>query len=158
MESLEEKISRYADDALLYLQDADESLKAVLDMFNEFVRFLGIHINCTKSTPFPLDPQAREAAANLPFLWADQFWYLGVQVRRKLTSFFYLNLALVLVSALLQVQVMDFLTIEFFYSKWCSFQNFCTCSTITQPGYPDPFSRTLIGVLGHLSGVVLFLD
>lgn len=37
--SLEEKISLYVDNALLYLKDADESLQASLDHFKEFVRF-----------------------------------------------------------------------------------------------------------------------
>lgn len=42
---LEEKISLYADDSLLYLQDAGPSLNAALTLFNEFEKFSGIYIN-----------------------------------------------------------------------------------------------------------------
>lgn len=43
--SLKEKISLCTNNALLYLQGADASLKAALDLFNEFVNYSGIRIN-----------------------------------------------------------------------------------------------------------------
>lgn len=43
--SLEEKTSLYADNALLYLQDAGKSMKVALEIIDEFGRFSGIHIN-----------------------------------------------------------------------------------------------------------------
>lgn len=94
--SLEEKISLYADDTLLYLQDAGESLKAALVIFDTFGRFSGIRINWSKSIIFPLDPQVRDPSIEVPLLWVDQFKYLGIQVRRELISFIDLNLLPVL--------------------------------------------------------------
>lgn len=41
---LEEKISLYADDTLLYLQDAGLSLEAALAAFDELGKFSGIRI------------------------------------------------------------------------------------------------------------------
>lgn len=41
---LEEKVSLYADDTLLYLQDMDSSLRSALVLFDEFGRFSGLLI------------------------------------------------------------------------------------------------------------------
>lgn len=76
--SLKEKISLYADNTLLYLQDAGESLKAALEIFDTFGRFSGIRINWSKSIIFPLDPQVRDPSIEVPLLWVDQFKYLGI--------------------------------------------------------------------------------
>lgn len=54
---LEEEISLYADDALLYLNDAGPSLVAALEIFDKFGNFSGIRINWSKSVLFPLDNQ-----------------------------------------------------------------------------------------------------
>lgn len=53
---LEEKLSLYADDSLLYLADASESLRAALSQFDTFSRFSGVRINWDKSVLFPLHP------------------------------------------------------------------------------------------------------
>lgn len=55
---LEEKFSLYADDALLYLQDADGTLAAALDLFNKYGHHSGVRIYWDKSVIFPLDPPA----------------------------------------------------------------------------------------------------
>lgn len=43
--NLEEKISLYADDALLYLKDSGSSLSAALVLFDKFGALSGIRIN-----------------------------------------------------------------------------------------------------------------
>lgn len=90
--SLEEKISLYADDTLLYLQDAGPSLKAALEAFDQFGQFSGIRINWGKSVLFPLDTQARQSAAQTALKWVDEFVYLGIRVTRDPQSFRRLNL------------------------------------------------------------------
>lgn len=68
---LEEKISLYLDDTLLYLHDADSSLDAALETFDEFGRFSKIHINWSKSALFPLDAQARVTGTQTPLQWVE---------------------------------------------------------------------------------------
>lgn len=43
--AIEEKVSLYADDTLLYLADASQSLRKALGLFEDFGRFSGIRIN-----------------------------------------------------------------------------------------------------------------
>lgn len=59
---LKERISLYADDALLYLNDVGPSLLAVLETFEIFGRFSGVRINWSKSVIFPLEEQASALA------------------------------------------------------------------------------------------------
>lgn len=82
MGSLEEQISHYADDTLLYLQDAGESLEAALEIFDTFGRFSGIRMNWSKSNIFPLDHQARDPDMEIPLCCVDQFRYLGIHVNK----------------------------------------------------------------------------
>lgn len=55
---LEENLSLYPDDALLYLNDAGPSLSAALKLFDTFGTFSGIRINWSKSFLFPIDNKA----------------------------------------------------------------------------------------------------
>lgn len=93
---LEEKLSLYMDDALLYLQDADGSLAVALDLFNEFGYYTGVRINWDKSILFPLDPLTRTNAPDYQLVWAEQFKYLGIQVRRDPASYSDLNITPIL--------------------------------------------------------------
>lgn len=63
---LEEKISLYAADTLLYLADVNSALRAALAIFDEFGHFSGVKINWSKSVLFPLDLGARASAAYTP--------------------------------------------------------------------------------------------
>lgn len=54
---LEERVSLYADDMLLYLRDSDESLTTAVSLIREFGDFSGFRINWTRSVLFPLNPQ-----------------------------------------------------------------------------------------------------
>lgn len=98
MGCLEEKKSLYADDALLYLNDAGLSLQAVLWIFDEFGLFSGIKINWSKSILFPTDDRAVSLGSPTPLCWVEEFRYLGIQVTKKSTDFFDQNLQPVLTS------------------------------------------------------------
>lgn len=93
---LEEKLSLYADDALLYLQDADGSLTVALDLFNEFVHYSGVRINWDKSILFPLDLLTRTNAPDNQLVCVEQFKYLGIRVRRDPASYSDLNITPIL--------------------------------------------------------------
>lgn len=54
--SIEEKISLYADDALLYLAEASTSLRRALSLLDNFNAYLGIRINWDKSVVFSFHP------------------------------------------------------------------------------------------------------
>lgn len=89
---LEEKLYLYADDVLLYVQDADGSLAAALDLFNEFGHYSVVRINWKKSILFPLDPNARTIAPDRKLVWVEQFKYLGIQVRKNPAGYSDLNI------------------------------------------------------------------
>lgn len=94
---LEEKVSLYADDTLLYLHEAVSSLRAALVLFNEFCRFSGVRINCSKSVLFPLDPSSQATTAPTLLQWVESFKYLGVHIERDLHTFYDLNIQPVMV-------------------------------------------------------------
>ena len=86
----------YADDALLYLQDAGGSPAAALHLFNEFGGYSEVRINWEKSLLFPLDPAARTTALGSQLLWVEQFKYLGIRVGRNPAGYSCLNVLPVL--------------------------------------------------------------
>lgn len=66
---LEEKLSLYADDALLYLNDPGPSLSAALTIFDMFGSFSGMRINWSKSILFLIDDQVINLAPSSPLQW-----------------------------------------------------------------------------------------
>lgn len=68
---LEERLSLYADNALLYLNGVDPSLLAALHIFNTFGGNSGIRINWAKSILFPLDEGAIRGRASTPLRWVQ---------------------------------------------------------------------------------------
>lgn len=71
---LEEKLSLYADDTLLYLADAYASLHSMLTLFDQFSRYPGICINWDKLVLFPLHPSVPCIDTHTP-QWVDKFTY-----------------------------------------------------------------------------------
>lgn len=70
---LQRKLSLYADDALLYLQDADMSLRAALDIIDSFGRFSEVRINWEKSVLFSLSPLGGGGRiAHTPLQWVEE--------------------------------------------------------------------------------------
>lgn len=80
---IEEKLSLYVDDALLYLADALSSLQTALTLFNQFGHYSGLRINWEKCVLFPLHPSVPRITARTPLKWVDEFTYLGIKIRGR---------------------------------------------------------------------------
>ena len=90
---LEERVALYADDFLLFLNDADSSLKGALQVLTDFSKLTGLGVNWTKSQLLAIDPEAKRLALpDLQLQWVDKMVYLGVRVLRDASSFIPLNL------------------------------------------------------------------
>lgn len=63
---MEQNLFLYADDSLLFLNDAGLSLSAALNIVGTFDSFLGIRINWYKSTLFPIDDQGINLVSPIP--------------------------------------------------------------------------------------------
>lgn len=88
-----EKISTYADDTLLYLDDSESSLPLALDLIERFGRFSGLRVNWDKSQILPLDsfPQPRDRA-ELPLQRVDTIKYLGIKTTKDPADYETLNI------------------------------------------------------------------
>lgn len=80
MGTIEEKLSLYTDESLLYLADASSSLHSALAVCDCFSKCSGIRINLDKSVLFPLLPSLPCVDTQTPLQWVDKFTYLGVRV------------------------------------------------------------------------------
>lgn len=91
--SLEDKVSLYADDALLYLGDAANCLQTLMDTITKFGEFSVFTINLSKSILMPLDPllvPLPTGASQIAI--ATFFKYLGVMVSSDTADYLQLNL------------------------------------------------------------------
>uniref|UniRef100_A0A8C4T7W4 Reverse transcriptase domain-containing protein n=1 Tax=Erpetoichthys calabaricus TaxID=27687 RepID=A0A8C4T7W4_ERPCA len=86
-EGLEQKISLYADDMVLYISDPENTVPAVLTALTEFQKISGLRINLNKNT--------------LPFTIADQFKYLGVNITSKHKALYQQNFGMNILPKLL---------------------------------------------------------
>lgn len=91
---VEEWVSLYADDILLYLGDVDSSLGPVMALIGEFGDWLGLQINWDKSELLPVDPlpDAFPPAA-VPLQVVSEFQYLGVKVNTRPLDYIQLNVS-----------------------------------------------------------------
>lgn len=64
--SVQEKISLYADDTLLYLRNETDSLGTALTLIDIFGRFSGIRVNWGKSVIFALHPEEASIPPDTP--------------------------------------------------------------------------------------------
>lgn len=91
---LEERVALYADDPLLFMNNAESSLRGAIQLLNSFSSVTGFKVNWKKSLLFPIEPVARtNAPPDLPLQWVESFRYLGVVVSRKASDFISLNLS-----------------------------------------------------------------
>uniref|UniRef100_A0A803JDF7 Reverse transcriptase domain-containing protein n=1 Tax=Xenopus tropicalis TaxID=8364 RepID=A0A803JDF7_XENTR len=91
--TIEEKISLYADDTLLYLADPYNSFDTVLEIIKSFGTFSGLQINWEKSIIFPLDDQVPVMAdPECTLKIANTFKYLGITIHKEPAQFFTHNL------------------------------------------------------------------
>lgn len=79
---LTERLSLYADDALLYFPDASASLSVALEIINKYGFFSGIRINWTKSIIFSLSPIPPSVDSLIPLIMVSKFKYLGIEIQR----------------------------------------------------------------------------
>lgn len=89
----EDKISLYADDALIFLSDPTKSLEELMALVSAFGQFSGFRINWEKSVLMPL----HKAKISLPecakqIQIKHKIKYLGIQVTRKVGDYVDLNL------------------------------------------------------------------
>lgn len=85
---LEKRVALYADDILLYLNDAGLSLQGALDLMNAYSAVTGLRVNWSKSFLFPIDLGAQATAfPDTPLQWVTEFKYLGVVISRKVSDF-----------------------------------------------------------------------
>lgn len=90
---LEDKISLYAVDALIYLGDFSASLHAAMGIITDFGYFSGFTINCSKSTLMPIDPLTEPLPAGTDQIAiVNSFRYLGVVVSPDPAKYLRLNL------------------------------------------------------------------
>lgn len=95
---LEQRVSLYADDLLLYISNFSVSVPAALAIFNPFGVISGYKLNLNKSELFPLN-KAEFPLHSLPFKIArHSFTYLGVQVTDKFIGLYKANFAIIFVS------------------------------------------------------------
>lgn len=82
-----EKLSFYADDALLYLPGTSNSLEEALWVINRFGSFSGVRINWTKSLLFPLSRSLPPPPPHIPLKVVAKFKYLGIEIQNDLPAY-----------------------------------------------------------------------
>lgn len=90
---IEHKISLYADDILLYLQNPHQSLRETFKIISTFSSISNYSINWNKSTILPLSHNAWDFAAqnSLPEMHIGDIKYLGINISSRLSELFLLN-------------------------------------------------------------------
>lgn len=80
---LEQRVSLYADDLLLYISRPKTSIPIRLSLLHSFGSISGYKLNLDKNELFPVNAAAQEFPhQTIPFK-VDKFTYLGVQVTKK---------------------------------------------------------------------------
>lgn len=86
------KLSMFADDMLLFIAHPEESLPAIVDIFDEFSKFAGFRVNYSKSTLMPLGVDDSYFLSHLTLtnfaLCKSPLKYLGVHIPPVLTSLY----------------------------------------------------------------------
>lgn len=95
-QNIEHKISLYADDILLFLQNPYPSLLETIKLIDSFSKISQYSINWNKSSILPLHPNSWDVAASsipntsLP-LSSNHITYLGTKISPRLSELFTLN-------------------------------------------------------------------
>lgn len=72
---IQEKISLYADNTLLYLADSRVSLQSALEIIDQFGGYSGICINWHKLVLFSLHPLGSGSVTDTQLQWVEEFKY-----------------------------------------------------------------------------------
>lgn len=93
-QSINHKISLYADDILLYLVNPSSSLREAISLINSFSLVSDYTINWSKSTILPLNLYSSDLAALASNLSLDigNIKYLGINISPRLSELYTLNL------------------------------------------------------------------
>lgn len=90
---LEERISLYADDMLLYLGDVSSSIASAMSIIADFGIWSGLSINWDKSVLMPLDPlPPSDFPSSVPLQVVSEFKYLGIIVTPRPQNYISCNL------------------------------------------------------------------
>lgn len=86
----EHRVSLYADDLLLYVQDPVGCVNEIMHLLDTFGSFSGYKLNFTKSECFPINDMAKKISKSaLPFHFSPAgFRYLGVNISYPFSSLF----------------------------------------------------------------------
>lgn len=94
IKGMEERISLYADDILLYLGDVVASINPIMEIIGEFGSWSGLLINWDKSVLMPLDqPSLPLLSVSVPLQVVSEFRYLGIVIRPKPQDYIDTNLS-----------------------------------------------------------------
>lgn len=84
--NMHHSLSLFADDILLYINNAPSSLPHILDVFAQFSSLSGYKINWSKSQLMPLKPSLHPYTLPLHIPVVRSFKYLGVDIHPSLQS------------------------------------------------------------------------
>uniref|UniRef100_A0A669D815 Reverse transcriptase domain-containing protein n=1 Tax=Oreochromis niloticus TaxID=8128 RepID=A0A669D815_ORENI len=87
--NVEHKISLYADDVLLFLQNSQTNISGVIELINSFARISDYSINWSKSTVLPINCSFHNSSSTP--LQSGNIKYLGINVSPKLADLTKLN-------------------------------------------------------------------
>ena len=85
----EVKLSMFADDMVLYIENTKDSIRKLLDLISEFSKVTGHNINTQKSLAFIYtnnEKSEREIKGSIPFTIATKrIKYLGINLPKETT-------------------------------------------------------------------------
>ena len=83
----EVKLSLFADDMILYIENPKDSIRKLLELISEFSKVVGYNINTQKSLPFLYtnnEKPEREIKESIPFTIAtERIKYLGINLPKE---------------------------------------------------------------------------
>ena len=89
----EVKLSLYADDMILYMENPKDSTKKLLELIHEFSKVAGYEINAQKSVAFLYtnnEATEKEIKESIPFTVAQKATkYLGINLTKEVLYTFY---------------------------------------------------------------------
>lgn len=103
----------YANDLLLFPNDAGTSLQDALQVLASFSTITGLKGSWAKSLLFVIDPETiGTASPNIPLQWVERLRYLGIEVSRQALYFLPFNLAPILQDVRLWLKAWKFLPLS----------------------------------------------
>ena len=88
----EVKISLFADDMILYMENPKDSIRKLLELISEFSKVAGYKINTQKSLAFPYtnnEKLERASKESIPFTFATKrIKYLGINLPKEMKELY----------------------------------------------------------------------